>query len=474
MSDGDARVRLPAPQRPLDDAPSGQRGDATTTRPADAAEQRGRAGQHGRPGQPGQTFLIGGRRIDLPPASDEPYDWFTAPDTRPGPTTAPEPVPDRVPDPMPSPTPGAAPGPAFDGAAFDGAAFDGAAFDGAAFDGTPDASPAGFSDLPPRDPVRQRVGRGPRQQMNIAVCVFAALGMLVVLLHRDLPDTMGLGSLIDMTVPWMFAPLLVLCLWALLLRTWPAIALSLVAVLVWSGADGRMLLPRGPGGVPDVRIVSQNISTHDPNLAAVMRLAAGHDADVLALQDFTGAVTGSAAAGELNARYRYHVVMYEFGVWSRFPMGAATPIVVGSGGDATIYALRVVLTTPKGQLTLYVVHLPPPTVSHDGFATQRDAALAGLLDVLRGDHAARVAVAGDLNIASTDRQLSRLEGGGIDLRSAQAAAGSGFGFTWPSGFPLVRLDDVLVRGITPLRASVLGQTGGSGAHRPIMVDLRLS
>ena len=58
------------------------------------------------------------------------------------------------------------------------------------------------------------------------------------------------------------------------------------------------------------------------------------------------------------------------------------------------------------------------------------------------------------------------------LASVQAEAGTGFGFTWPSGFPMVRLDDVLTRGLAPVRSVVLPAAGGRQAHRPIEADLR--
>jgi vancomycin resistance protein VanJ len=54
----------------------------------------------------------------------------------------------------------------------------------------------------------------------------------------------------------------------------------------------------------------------------------------------------------------------------------------------------------------------------------------------------------------------------------QAKAGAGFGFTWPSGFPMVRLDDVLTRGLVPVRSVVLSAVGAPQAHRPIEADLR--
>jgi vancomycin resistance protein VanJ len=61
---------------------------------------------------------------------------------------------------------------------------------------------------------------------------------------------------------------------------------------------------------------------------------------------------------------------------------------------------------------------------------------------------------------------------GTGLVSAQAKAGSGFGFTWPATFPMVRLDDVLARGLAPVASVVLPAVGPKQAHRPIEADLK--
>ncbi|MFD0856667.1 hypothetical protein ACFQ07_30830, partial [Actinomadura adrarensis] len=51
------------------------------------------------------------------------------------------------------------------------------------------------------------------------------------------------------------------------------------------------------------------------------------------------------------------------------------------------------------------------------------------------------------------------------LRSAQDAAGDGFGFSWPAGLPVVRIDQILIRGVEPESSWVLPATGSD--HRPV-------
>ena len=57
------------------------------------------------------------------------------------------------------------------------------------------------------------------------------------------------------------------------------------------------------------------------------------------------------------------------------------------------------------------------------------------------------------------------------LRSAQGAAGYGFGFTWPAKFPMARIDHIMVRGVVPTKAWVMAPTGSD--HRPVVAEIRI-
>lgn len=329
--------------------------------------------------------------------------------------------------------------------------------------------PGGDEDGASPPAAERRRRQGPRWQMTLAVAWLAGLGSLVVVGHRFLPNVDQLGSLLDTTLPWWCVPIAVLLVWALLLRTGLAIGMALIAVLAWGAVDGRALLPRGGAGTPDLRIVSQDVSIDRPDLGAIGALAASRHADVLAVQDLPSAM--DAVPSAVDRTYPYHVGLYEFGVWSRFPITSTRVASFATGTGVT--ALRVVIDTPHGPVALYDVHLPLPSLSEKGFARQRDTALDALAATLRGEPLAHYAVVGDLDTAPTDRAMDVFGHGDLALRSAQTAAGSGFGFTWPSGLPLARLDDVLTHGMTALHASVLPPTGSSAAHRPIQADLRI-
>jgi vancomycin resistance protein VanJ len=86
---------------------------------------------------------------------------------------------------------------------------------------------------------------------------------------------------------------------------------------------------------------------------------------------------------------------------------------------------------------------------------------------IAADRSKRVVLLGDLNGTMDDRALADLT---AQMHSAQDVAGDGFGFTWPASFPVVRIDQILVRGVTPDSSWVLPANGSD--HRP--VEARIS
>jgi vancomycin resistance protein VanJ len=73
-----------------------------------------------------------------------------------------------------------------------------------------------------------------------------------------------------------------------------------------------------------------------------------------------------------------------------------------------------------------------------------------------------VVLRGDLNGTMDDRAFAGLAS---RMRSAQDVAGNGFGFSRPAGFPVARIDRILVRGVQPTSSWVLPATGSD--HRPV-------
>lgn len=348
-------------------------------------------------------------------------------------------------------------------------------------DGSPDARPASS----------HRARLSPRQQTSNAVMVLGALAALFLLGHRFLPNSAGLVSMVETWLPWFAAPVALLLLGALALRSWRAVIATALAAAVWLGGYGPTLLHGGSGGPANLQVFSEDLNGGSGSqLAAAGSAAIATSASLVAVEGMDPQLAASASTAGLDKAYAYHVTQYEYGVWSRYPISDAQPVGVAvstaaassaataapAAADAStqvfIAALRFQVSTPQGQLTVYVVHLPQAVAGEDGFAVVRDAALNRLVSVIGQDTAQRLAVVGDFNTAATDREFSQLTKD-LGLRSAQAAAGSGFGFTWPAAFPLVRLDDVLFRGAAAVSSAVLPAIQDGATHRPILVGLKL-
>lgn len=123
-----------------------------------------------------------------------------------------------------------------------------------------------------------------------------------------------------------------------------------------------------------------------------------------------------------------------------------------------------VVATSHGPLTVYVAHLGSiRLMPRGGFRTaSRNIGVQTLGKAVAADPSKQVVLLGDLNGTTGNRALAGLTS---QLRSAQEAAGSGFGFTWPAAFPAVRVDQILVRGVEPDRSWVLPADGSD--HLPV-------
>ena len=344
----------------------------------------------------------------------------------------------------------------------------------------------------PRRPRSERHSHRSRMRRQTAngVVVLACLAICFLMLHRFLPDAGGIGSLLETWLPWVGVPVLVLLIAAAIVHTRTALIVTCAAALFWTGLYGPTMLPRGDSGPYQLRIFSEDVNGDAQEATTSGTMALAQHAGVVALEDMYSSVSESDAVNGLNSAYPNHVTEYEFGLWSTYPITDVQPITLGTAQSAApqsvgsddadlaasassvpvIGALKATLTTPVGPLVVYLVHLPQPVLGDQGFAKARDQALTEFVQLLESDRSKRLAVIGDINVAATDRQFSQLTRNDA-LTSAQQAVGSGFGFTWPAEFPIVRLDDVLTRGLKPLSSVVLPLIAKGQTHLPIQVDL---
>ncbi|MGW3997851.1 endonuclease/exonuclease/phosphatase family protein [Amycolatopsis sp. NPDC004772] len=288
---------------------------------------------------------------------------------------------------------------------------------------------------------------------------FAVLTALLLVAHPLVPNWVGnAGSLLETFLPWtglLVVPLLV----AALVRRAPlALVALLLPVLAWGGSfGGRLFDKRTPGG--DLTVVSHNVNDENPDPVGTARALAAAGAQVIALEELKKSEVPKYEDA-LAAGYPYHSVQGTVGVWSTFPLRDTQPVAI----MPWTRALRTTVDTPKGPVALFVAHLPSVRVRLDaGFtANGRDEAMGLLADAVAAESAPRTVLVGDFNGTADDRALAPIT---ARMQAAQEEAGDGFGFTWPAGLPLARIDQVFVSGVRPVAAWTLPATGSD--HLPV-------
>jgi vancomycin resistance protein VanJ len=312
--------------------------------------------------------------------------------------------------------------------------------------------------------------------------VLAALALLLglfMLLHSKIPNRVGnVGSLVETFLPWFGLFIPVLLVGALWRRSASAAAVLVLPVMVWLSLFGGLLSDKShPGG--ELTLASHNVGADNPDPAGTARDLAGSGADVLALQELTQQARGTYEK-ELAKAYPYHTVQGTVGLWSKLPLSGTQPVDIemdyGPPGGlqpadskvASTRALRTTVATDHGPLAVYVAHLGSARVFPGaGFWTgSRDRGAQALGKAIAVEKNERVVLLGDLNGTMDDRAFADITS---QMRSAQEAAGDGFGFSWPATFPVARIDQILIRGVEPESSRVLPTTGSD--HLPVAAGI---
>ncbi|MFF0450387.1 endonuclease/exonuclease/phosphatase family protein [Streptomyces sp. NPDC004609] len=302
---------------------------------------------------------------------------------------------------------------------------------------------------------------------GLLLASFAVLIALLMIFHAQLPNRIGnLGSLSETFLPWLgvvFVPLLLAA--ALWRRSATALIALLLPAVVWFNLFGGLLTDKSSGG-GDLTVATHNVNADNPDPEGTAREVAASGADVLALQELPhGQVSTYERA--LAAGYKYHSVQGTVGLWSKYPMSDTRPVEIRMGWTR---AMRSTVSTPQGEVAVYVAHMPSVRVKmRAGFtANQRDDSADALGEAIAHEPVGRVVLLGDLNGTMNDRALNAITS---QMRSTQGAAGDGFGFSWPASFPMARIDQILVKGVEPVSSWTLPRTDSD--HLPIAAGIEL-
>ena len=303
---------------------------------------------------------------------------------------------------------------------------------------------------------------------GIVLAAIAVLLALVMIFHADIPNNVGnLGSLLETFLPWLGLLLPVLLVLAVVRRSATALLALVLPVTVWLNLFGGLMFIDKSGGGGDLTVVTHNVNADNPD-------PAGTAADRGEVRRRRGGAGGAAerrgshaTQQALAGTYRYHTVQGTVGLWSKYPLSGTEPVDIKMGWTR---ALRTTVATPHGEVAVYVAHLPSVRVKFNaGFtAGQRDDSADALGRAIAAEPLDKVILLGDLNGTMNDRALAPVTS---QMRSAQGAAGDGFGFSWPASFPMARIDQIMVRGVEPVSAWTLARTGSD--HLPVAASVRL-
>jgi vancomycin resistance protein VanJ len=238
-------------------------------------------------------------------------------------------------------------------------------------------------------------------------------------------------------------------------RRVPAVAAALVPVALWTVLFAPTLADRSRSGSHDLRVASLNLGPSAPGVSLPPLLA--ERPDIVVLEEVTPA--NRAAVGKLLAdAYPHHTETGTVAIFSRFRLSDTEPVDIHIGWTRAIAATAA---TDDGAVRILAAHLASARAD---MTADRDRTLEALAAATHADPSPRLILAGDLNTATTDRLFHQF----APLADSQKEAGSGFGFTWPASFPVVRPDHLLERGLTTRRSWVVKAPGSD--HRAVLAD----
>ncbi|ATL27269.1 endonuclease/exonuclease/phosphatase family protein [Streptomyces formicae] len=295
----------------------------------------------------------------------------------------------------------------------------------------------------------------------------ALLIALVMLFHAQIPNNIGnLGSLTETFLPWLgvFIPVIVVI--GVVRKSATALIAVLLPTVIWINQFGGLISDKS-GGEGDLTVATHNVNADNTDPTGTAQDVAASGADVLALEELTADAVPTYEKA-LSRIYKYHSVKGTVGVWSKYPLADTKPVDIKLGW---VRALRTTVDTPKGEVAVYVAHLPSVRVKLDaGFtANQRDESADALGEAISKERLGKIILLGDLNGTMNDRALNGVT---AQMRSTQGAAGNGFGFSWPASFPMARIDQIMVKGVEPVSSWTLPKTNSD--HLPIAARVELS
>ncbi|GIE32505.1 hypothetical protein Ait01nite_055500 [Actinoplanes italicus] len=288
----------------------------------------------------------------------------------------------------------------------------------------------------------------------------AVLVTVLLVAHPVLPG----GRLLPTLLPWLGLAVPVLLVVGIRRRHRIALVAALLPLVAWLGVFGDRLIPDSEAPY-DLVAVQHNVSDVNPDPGGTVRTLLAARPDLVALEEITPEAVPAYAAA-FPAEYAYRTVHGTVALWSRHPLSAAAPLDIrpASFGADWNRGLRAVAHTPRGDIAVYVAHLPSVRPGLTGLGTApRDEAATKLAAALAAEPIANVILLGDLNATVDDHGLK-------PVTSRLGTSESEFAFSFPKALPVARIDHVMARTLTVTSVRTLPETGSD--HLPVAARLR--
>ncbi|MER5646052.1 endonuclease/exonuclease/phosphatase family protein [Streptosporangium sp. NPDC002524] len=313
---------------------------------------------------------------------------------------------------------------------------------------------------------RRTSGRSPTRGWVLASVGVLVAGLLAF--PAVVPNAVGnLGSLLETFLPWAGLAVPVLLGLALLRRSALAAVSLVLPVAVWIAVFGGRALPADREAPGDLTVLQHNVGEENPDHGGTALALVRAGADLVALEELTPDVL-PVYEKALASGHPHRAVVGTVGLWSRYPLADSRPVDIRPAdvGPDWNRGLRATARTPHGDVAVYVAHLPSIRIRPaDGFGSgRRDESAVRLGAAVASEPLDRVVLLGDLNGTLDDRGLA-------PLTSRMVSTRRGFGLSWPSTFPLARIDHVMTRTAVPVAAWTLPATGSD--HLPLIARVDL-
>jgi vancomycin resistance protein VanJ len=323
-----------------------------------------------------------------------------------------------------------------------------------------------------------------------SVFVFAYTALLVgwVVAHRLIGDSFWLLAMINAFAIYLFTPLPLVALAAVLARRRELWAALLVVVSLFVALFGSDLLPPSPvaqadAGTPSLTVMTYNVLFSTSDATPIADNVLNANADVVAFQELTPRLAQQLER-EIGALYPYHTPIHadchaDVAIWSRYPLQEESV-----DADVTCRVRPTVIDFDGHSVRVISIHAWPFTEldrrSIERSFRWRKEQIDLVLGMIDGRPEPLVLL-GDLNSTPTHEVYRMLS---ANLTDAYREAGWGLGHTFPTtgghfwGIPypdrLVRIDHIFHSAEWRAEAAWVSGWDGSSDHRAVVARLRLA